>query len=253
VFEFAMDYDGSLADAKDQADSVVAAMGVATKSTGVDVDGVEVVMTAARRRLLATFKVTVTFTGSSGDVQTLAVFFASATNQAALVAALLVEGLDASMLVILTAPSSSDDSWIGIPIGCSLARAPLFRRLYRDALADALHLRTSAAQRACATCNAETLTSTSNPNTEHPNQSGSSVSAVPLRGLSHLRAQEQGCVGCGVGGGARHAAAARARTRSRDHAPGRRHRRNDISMSDKYDRQLTCRLQTAAPRSPSLP
>ena len=137
MFGFTLNYAGSLVEAEAQADSVVAAMAVATKSTGVDVDGVEVVMNAARRRLLATFKVTVTFRGSSGDAQTLAVFFASATNQVALVAALLVEGLDASLLVILAVPSSNEESWIGIPIGCSLARVPLRCRLCPDALADA--------------------------------------------------------------------------------------------------------------------
>ena len=115
-----------LATAEGETEKIVAALMTAAKSTGVDVTGAEVVVAAARRRLLASsFKVTVTFRGSAGDVKTLTTFFASATNVAALLAALKAEGINASLIVILTTSSSDDNSWIGIPIGCSLARGTL--------------------------------------------------------------------------------------------------------------------------------
>ena len=195
VFEFTLSRDGSLVSADGEIDSVIAALSAAATSTGLDFSLIEVGIVAARRRLLATFKVTVTFRGSSGDVQTLTVFLASATNQAALLAALLAEGLDASLLVlpVVVSVTSNDESWIGIPIGCSLARFPLRRSLCPDALATAprarAQLRADAHEPSAAM---QTLTLASK--TQHPNQSGRSVPAVPPHGLPRLRAQEQGCV-----------------------------------------------------------
>jgi len=225
VFAFTLNYAGSLAKAEDQADSVVAALAVAAKSTGVDVDGVEVAVTAARRRLLATFKVTVTVTGTSGNVQTLTVFFASAANQAALLAALLAEGLDASLLASVT----SDDSWIGIPIGCSLARVPQRRRLCpRRACQHALRLRTSARQRACATPAAmKPSVSPPNPTLLTPQSirafCSCCASSWPIA-LTRARARVRRLRwGRNPPEGRCRAAAARALARSPAHVPGRRH------------------------------
>ena len=130
---FSLEFSMNAADlvtAEGETDKIVAALTTAAESTGVDTSGAEVVVSAARRRLLASFKVTVTFYGSAGDVQTLTTFFASAPNVAALLAALEAELTGVSSLVILTVAASAsapatDESWIGIPIGCSLARGTL--------------------------------------------------------------------------------------------------------------------------------
>jgi len=123
-------FANDLVTAEGETDKIVAALSTAAESTGVDTSGAEVVVAAARRRLLgSSFKVNVTFRGSAGDVQTLTTFFASAPNVAALLAALKAEKLIVSSLVILNVvASASDESWIGIPIGCSLARGTLRRR-----------------------------------------------------------------------------------------------------------------------------
>jgi len=114
----------SLMAAEGETDSIIAALMTTVESTGIDVSGADVVFAAARRRLLAsTFKFTITFRGSAGDVATLTAFFASATNMAALLAALKAEGID-----VISIMAASDESWIGIPIGCSLVRGTQAKR-----------------------------------------------------------------------------------------------------------------------------
>ena len=152
--ELSMDAS-TLAEAEGKADDIVAALMTTVSDSSLSemsnrertnlaniALGADVVVTAARRRLLASFKATITFRGAAGDMQTLNTFFASAPSITALLATLQAQGITATRFVAATvngAPvgstssgqssaAASDESWIGIPIGCSLARGTLAAR-----------------------------------------------------------------------------------------------------------------------------
>jgi hypothetical protein len=115
----------SLEEAKEQSEGIITALMEAAEASGVDVSGAEVVIEPARRRLLGLkFKVSIIFRGSAASVSTLTTFFASPANVAALLTALEAQGIAASDILVMTVAdgAAADESWIGIPIGCSLAR-----------------------------------------------------------------------------------------------------------------------------------